>query len=332
MFSALKEKLRKNSSLRSVLAAAALFTAGAPTVAEAAPKDPQKITQTSTKEADKLVASYIPLCVQLEGNLPYCYKDKDVVTAGAGVHLKDYSAALATDLKAIKLTLKKGTVVNLEKVSRLRQMADANWNLAKTYKQFPEVEKVQKIKLKDCVGECPKATDKTWDKENLIVLPSQVLTALNKEAACFCVKKAQEYHPKLFQLPPSARLVIVDLIYNLGHKKYFDDYPKFKTAVQKADLAGMKNECKTKNNRRDTIRECLIDSAILLSNDSNMTLKNLLKKIRVPVVKKAPKLSPNREKSLWKELDTAATQNSSWYQLKKVNRMVAWKSGNTVKK
>ena len=67
MFSSLK----KNKTLRSLLGATALFMAGTPQMVEAAPKAPQKATQTAQTEADRLVTEYMPLCAQLEGNLPY---------------------------------------------------------------------------------------------------------------------------------------------------------------------------------------------------------------------------------------------------------------------
>lgn len=317
MFSSLK----KNKTLRSLLGATALFMAGTPQVVEAAPKAPQKAAQTVQSVTDCLVTEYMPLCAQLEGNLPYCYKDKGVVTAGAGVHLKDYAGL--GNLEAVKLTLKKGTVFNLEKLTRLRKMADADWKDPKIAALFPEVAKVEKIKLENCSGDFPEGTDKKWDKEQLIIIPSKVSEKINRKAADFCVKKAYEYHPNLFQLPPSARLVVVDLIYNLGYEKYFNKYLKFKAAVQSKDLATMKKECKTKNARRDTIRGCLINAALVIRKDPKITRENLLKQIRPPVVAENPKLAPALEKVLWGKLDVAATQDFNWYKTQAVRIAVA---------
>ncbi|MGN0920016.1 MAG: hypothetical protein ACI4OR_04620 [Alphaproteobacteria bacterium] len=312
-------RIKKSKTLRSLLGAAALFSAGVPQMAQAAPKSSPKITQSARTAADVLTAEYMPICAELEGNAPYCYRDKNVLTTGAGVHLKDYAGL--GQLEAVKLTLKKGTVFNLKDFSRLRRMADADWKNPKTAALYPEVVKTQKIKLEKATGDFPLGTDKTWQKEQLVLVPSTVLKKINKAGADFCVNKACEYHPNLFQLSPSARLVVVDLIYNLGHNKYFDTYPKFKAAVQKQNLKAMKEQCQTKNKRRDAIRECLIDAALLAKTNPKMTRENLLKQIRQPVVAKNPKLAPALEKTLWSKLDAVSARTFDWQK----QQTLAWR-------
>ena len=134
MFSSLK----KSKTLRSLLGAAALFAAGAPSVAESVPKPESKITQTVPDKCQLLAKEYRPLCEQLEGNFPYCYYGKTgKVTVGCGVHVKDFKD-LQT-LAVLKVTPKKGKTFSLDDKARLSQIANANWQNPETKKLFPEV-------------------------------------------------------------------------------------------------------------------------------------------------------------------------------------------------
>jgi len=324
MFSSLK----KSKTLRSLLSAAALWTAGAPVVAQAADKTPPKATQTVLTPTEQLAAAYTPVCEQLEENLPYCYLDDGVIAAGIGVHLKDFSAKLG-NLQAFKLTLKKGTVLNLEKTRRahLFEMANADWKNPKTLAHFPEVAQVEEIKLKDCAGDFPIGTAKRWDKEQFIVLPKATLSYVNKTSVDFFVQKAYKHHPNLFQLPTSAQFVVVDLMYNLGPSGYLKNFPKFRAAVAKKDLVTMKKECETKKNdgtkdvRRNMAKKALMNAAIW-AGQKGMTKTLLLPKIKKEAGQEASKYSFPKEPDLWKALDIAAGQSFDWYQTQAVLKVM----------
>jgi hypothetical protein len=117
------------------------------------------------------------------------------------------------------------------------------------------------------------------------------------------------------KLPPSARLVVVDLMYNLGYKKYLDEYPKFQTAVRTLNLGAMEKECGSSNERRDTIRKYLMDSAILAKEKgSRVSGEQLCHLHRSPAVKKKDFLSPARETVLWKMMDDCTMINQIWNQ------------------
>ena len=302
-------KIKKSKTLRSVLGAASLFFAGAPMTVEAAPRAPQKVTQTSVHECQSLARDYMPLCEQLEGNVPYCYSDGGSITAGCGVHFKDFKSL--ENLSVLRITPKKGSIISLANKKRLIKMADADWRAVVTKAQYPEVEKVEIIKLKDCSGKCPKGSDKVWNQQ-LMLMPSETLRKMNLTAAEFFAQKAYEFHPNLFQVSPSVRFVVMDLIYNLGYNKYYHSFPKFREAVRTANLQNMKNECKSKNKRRDTVRECLINSALLSSQKT--TKEDLFQKNRALVLKQNSKLGPMCEKKLWQVLDESASKDLSWCQ------------------
>ena len=310
MFSSLK----KNKTLRSLLGAATLFMAGAPSVVEAAPmKAPQKMAQNVVIGLDNLTDSCLPLFEQAEGNYPYCYYGKTgSMIVGCGVHLKDFSEL--KNLTVLKITPKKGSSISLKQQERLIKMANANWGAAATKAMFPEVEKVETIKVENCVGACPKNTDKKWDKP-LFLMPQRTLKKINQEAADFYVKKAYQCHPNLLKLPPSARLVVVDLMYNLGYNKYLAEYPKFQAAVKTLNLTAMKKECGASNERRDAIRRYLMDSAILAKTKGDkVSAEQLCHLLRTPAAKKKDFLSPAREPILWKVMDDCTIVNQVWKQ------------------
>lgn len=306
MFSSIK----KSKTLRSLLAAASFFVAGAPSVTVAAPKTPTKITQVAKPDCTTLIQSYRPLCEQLEGNFPYCYYGKTgAVTAGCGVHIRDFPAL--DNSVALKLIPKKGNVFLLENKKRLFQMANADWNSVLTKTAFPEVERVEKIKLKDCTGDCPQNTDEFWDGQ-LFLLPKQTLDKMNEYAIDFYAQKAAELHPNLFQFMPSAQMVIVDLLYNLGTNKYLDQFIRFKKAVRNKDLSKMKDECGTSNFRRDTIRKKLIESASLVNKKgAGLTAQELCRLLRLPEIKKkkASYPGPMQEPVLWRIIDNLTVMN-----------------------
>ena len=307
------ESLKKSKTLRSLLGATALFMAGAPSVAEAAPKAPQKMTQSTEIGLGNLKDSLLPLLEQTEGNYPYCYYGKTgSITVGCGVHMGDFSSL--QNLTVLKVTPKKGCSFSLDQRKRLSKMADANWGIAATKKLFPEVEKVEMIKLKDCAGACPKNTDKKWGAQ-IFLMPTRTLKRINQEAIDFYVKKAYQYHPNLLRLPPSARLVVVDLMYNLGYGKYREEYPKFQEAVRKLNLTAMKEECGSSNKRRDAIRKYLMDSALLVkARGCRLSGEQLCRLHRAPAVKNKDFLSPACEPVLWKVLDDNTLVNRIWSQ------------------
>ena len=307
----LLSRLKKNKTLRSVLGAAALFTVGAPTVVEAAPKPQPKITQAAFDKCQLLAEEYRPLCEQLEGNLPYCYYGKTgKVTVGCGVHVKDFKSV--QNLTALKVIPKKGKKLSLDNLNRLNQIANANWQDPRT--QFDEVEKVEIVRVKDCVGKCPKNTDEKWGK-SLFLMPRKTLNKINETAIQFHVKNAYENHPNLFSLSPSLQLVTVDLIYNLGYQKYKADFPKFQEAVRKNDLWQAKKESGIKDNpRRTDAHSILIDSALLCEA---RYFKKSAQQIcqdhrRISDERKLAYIKTQSEKAFWKLMDTCTQKNYSW--------------------
>ena len=90
------ESLKKNKTLRSLLAASALFGAGALGAKAAEPAAPSAKEAVQTKVDDPLGArlnlmkAYQVLTEVLEDNLCYCYSDKGVPTCGSGVHFRDF--------------------------------------------------------------------------------------------------------------------------------------------------------------------------------------------------------------------------------------------------
>ncbi len=327
MFSSLK----KSKTLRSLLGAAAFFAAGAPSVVQAAPKAPQQITQSAIKACDQLAAEYAPICEQLEGNFPYCYYGKTGnITVGCGVHVKDFKAV--QHLLALKVTPKKGKKFVLDNKERLKKMAGANWCDPKTYLMFPEVAKAETIKVEDCQGKCPKNTSEVWNQA-LFLMPESTLKRINQEAIRFHVKNAYECHPNLFTISPSLRLVVVDLIYNLGYGKYKSDFPKFQEAVRKNDLWQAKKESGIKDNlRRTDAHSILIDSALLC--ESRCFKQSVLQICHdhrsISDKRKFAHIKTHSERAFWKLIDTCTQKNYSWYQGNK--QMSLLKAANKITK
>lgn len=310
----LLSRLKKNKTLRSVLGAAALFAMGTPSVVEAAPKPQPKITQAATNKCLLLAKEYRPLCEQLEGNLPYCYYGKTgKVTVGCGVHVKDFKDV--QNLTVLKVTPKTGKKFALDNLDRLQKIANANWQDPKT--QFSEVAKVEKVKVKDCVGKCPKNIDKNWRK-SLFLMPSETLDKINESAIKFHVQNAYEYHPNLFSLSPSLQLVTVDLIYNLGYEKYKTDFPKFQEAVRKNDLWQAKKESGIKDNpRRTDAHSILIDSALLCeAKYFKQSAQQICQSHRsISDKRRFAHIKTQSEKAFWTLVDACTQKNYSWYQV-----------------
>ena len=308
--------LKKSKTLRSILGAATLFTAGVPSEVEGAPKPPQKMTQAALKDCDLLAQEYRPLCEQLEGNLPYFYYGKTgKMTVGCGVHAKDFKAV--QNLTVLKVTPKKGKKFTLNNKARLIQIANANWQDPKTKQRFPEVEKVEKIRVKNCFGKCPKNVDKLWEKP-LFLMPTNTLTKINDVAIQFHVKNAYKCHPNLFSLPPSLRLVVLDLIYNLGYEKYKKTFPKFQRAVWKNDLWQARKESSLKGNpRRTDAHIILIDSARLCSAKCmQVSVQKTFDELKMRSDKrKSGCMQSSKEVAFWATVATCTGKNHSWYKM-----------------
>ena len=312
----LLSRLKKNKTLRSVLGAAALFAMGTPSMVEAAPKTQPRITQNTTDKCQSLAKEYRPFCEQLEGNLPYCYYGKTgKVTVGCGVHIKDFKGV--QNLPVLKVTPKKGKKFALDNLDRLQKIANANWQNPESQKLFPEVEKVEKVQVKDCIEKCPKNTDKKWAKV-LFLMPQETLKKINETAIQFHVQNAYKCHPNLFTLSPSLQLVTVDLIYNLGYEKYKTDFPKFQEALRKNDLWQAKEESGIKNNpRRTDAHAILIDSALLCeARCFKQNAQQICKDHRsISDKRKCAHIKTQEEKAFWKLVDACTQKNYSWYQV-----------------
>ncbi len=309
--------VKTKRTIRSLLAGMSLSVSAAPVVGDMiSEKDPTPIIQQVKSDSDKLCKMYMPLCEQLEGNIPFCYEEKDSATIGCGVHFKDFKSL--DNLTAVKISLKNGKSLSLRNLKKMTKMANADWKNPKTFLEFPEVASVKNVKLKDCKGDLPDPRNKAW-KKDLFLIPKATLETANTYASNFCIQKAKELHPNLFQLPPSAQMVVVDLIYNLGFNKYKKTYPKFQKAIRQGDFKAAKNECKTGNTRRDTVRSLLMDSLILISDNKNgYSLDEIKKKHRTPALKKDYFLSMVREPVLWRVLDNCTDQNHKWQRNKKL--------------
>ena len=167
------EKLKKNKTVRSLLTAAAVFSAGAPAVAGTPSKPATKTVQTAPNPARgrlDLIQMYRPVCVALEKDLCYCYDDKGVPACGSGVRFCYYPEL--KDVEGIKLTIRRGCVLDLTDTAYLKQMADANWKHPKTAPLFPVVLKAEKVKLKDVTGGMPTGSQKKLVGGELVVIPS----------------------------------------------------------------------------------------------------------------------------------------------------------------
>ena len=266
-------------------------------------------------EIKKLSQAYMPLCTQLEGNIPFAYQN-DYPTIGCGVLFKNFEEELGKK-RAIKVSLKKGCSLTLNKKAEdgslvlnreyLEKIANVDWTKSKTRTLFPEIEKVETVQLKDCNGKYPTAKTETWEKP-LFLIPKETLNAANHYAAELHINKAKEIHPNLFQLPPSLRLVVVDLIYNLGDGKYKDDFTNFKNAINQINLTLAKKECTTKNSkRRNAVRQWLIESAILANKGlSEEKIKQALRK------KAISGMYPREEPILWGVIDERIKADCTW--------------------
>jgi len=304
---------KTKTSLRSLLAGMSLFFAGAKMSAQASPNDdkaPTPIVKRVVSNADKLAISYSPLCEELESNLPFCYLDKGIPTIGCGVHFGDFSQL--KNLKAIKITLKSGKSISLkkEKYGELKKMAAANWQDPKTYSLFPYIEKAENTTLEKCTGSMPTPKMKSWNG-CIFIIPYSTLEKANSAAIYSKIESAQKCHPNLFQLPPTAQMVVLDLIYNLGYQKYKENFPNFQNAVKQNNLENMKKECSSKNARRYEARCILMDSAIFCQKYCSKKSENEIKKIHQNTYTNS-KLSPKLEKKLWHLVNLYTPKNHSW--------------------
>lgn len=273
---------------------------------------PQKVpTKPAVKptpsQINALAELYRPLCEKLEQNMHFCYNDKGEATIGCGVHFKGFSEL--DKLPAFKIIPKKGCSLNIQKIS------STNW---KDLAKLPEVEKIEQIKLEDIKldkkeswgSKLPRPKTEVLDANKpLFWIPDSTLKTANTCAARSFVEKAYEHHPDLAQLPPSVRLVVVDLIYNVGGAGY--NFPNFKTAFRQRNYANMKEQCTTKDNpRRNAVRQWLIESARLANTGlSEEKIKQALRK-GVCI-----KMSPRCEAGLWSEVDRCTRENCNWKKL-----------------
>ena len=115
MFDSLKKKGK--NTLRSLLAASAVFCAGPLSTKADETDHPSAKKEVQTKIEDPLMAQlnlkqgYQILTEALEDNLCYCYSDQGVPTCGSGVHFRDFYEL--KNVEVFKITFKKGHVVNL---------------------------------------------------------------------------------------------------------------------------------------------------------------------------------------------------------------------------
>ena len=294
---------KKNKTFRSVLAAFALSTTGA-SVAPAATgpgdKTSPQVTQVSAQnERSKLfgwIKKFLPIS---EGDMPCAYSDKGFMTAGCGVRFGGFSNL--DELEALRVIPKKGCTFSIKKRAYLSKMANANWDLPQTRTLFPEVERVEKIKLKNCGTQCPKSNDEAWGG-NLILMPKKTLDAMNTCAVNFYIQKALEFHPNLFQLPLPDQIVVVDVIYNYGHNGYAKKgtSPKFKKAVRDGNLEEIREQCNTGSARRDCIRKTLADIPLVMRKPA-MTKFLLTKTVKSNAIALYSKIIG--ETGFWSEID-----------------------------
>ena len=273
------ESLKKNKTLRSLLAASALFGAGALGAKAAEPAAPSAKEAVQTKVDDPLGArlnlmkSYQILTEALENNLCYCYSDKGVPTCGSGVHFRDFYDL--KDVEAVKVTFKKGYEINLEDKAYLQKLADSVFKDLSSVKRFDGAVTARKVKLKDVKGggnpPLPKGTRKKWNRSQLVLIPSDTLEGINRLAAEKKVQTALRVHPNLLELPLLAQFVPVDLIYTMGTTGYKEGFPEFQKAVATGDLPQMLVHCSTYNDlRRTAIKQALLEVAILMHNNPNL--------------------------------------------------------------
>ena len=265
------------------------------------------VVKATPAQINELAELYRPLCEKLEQNMHFCYNDKGEPTIGCGVHFKGFSAL--NQLPAFKIIPKKGCSLNIKTIK------NTDW---KAISKLPEVEKIEQIKLEDIKLDkketwgtklpSPKTEVLGTDKP-LFWIPNSTLATANTCAVKSFAEKAYAHHSDLAQLPPSVRLVIVDLIYNLGNGGY--NYPNFKAAIRQRDYTNMKEQCTTKDNpRRNAVRKWLIESARLASTGlSEEKIKQTLRKgVRI-------EMSPRCEAGLWSEVDRCTRENCNWKKL-----------------
>ena len=151
-------------------------------------------------------------------------------------------------------------------------------------------------------------------------MPTETLKKINESAIQFHVKNAYECHPNLFNLSPSLRLVVVDLIYNLGYEKYKTGFPKFQTAVQRNDLWQARKESSIKGNlRRTDAHTILIDSALLCETRcmKKSALKTFDELKRLVGKRKNGCMKPSCEGAFWRTMVDCTRKDHFWYQAQK---------------
>ena len=238
---------------------------------------PKEITNNTKNDTEQLAQLYMPLCEQLEGNIPFAYQNSDNPTFASGVCFQGFLSELGNK-PAIKITPKKNCTLDLdkgmlEKFSIVYSNNPKTWNSPKMWttdrdKNFlsnflSKVEKIEQVTLNDCKGSFPNSKATQWGN-TLFLAPPATLKDANRYAVNFYIQKAKEMHPNLFKLPPSVQLVVLDLVYNLGDTRYSNEFVKFQEAVKANDYTAMKKQCTTLNTeRRNAVRKWLIESARL---------------------------------------------------------------------
>ena len=296
------DAIRRNKTLRSLLSAAALFSAGMPAAGESAEKSPTAVVETAKKQdISGLVNAYRPLCEIFEANLPYCYSDDGVKAIGMGVHLKDYAGFL--DQEGIQVTFKDTVRLNRQTRKRLQYLAD-HWDDKDILSEFSNVSELKKIKLKEYTGSLPAGTATSWSGKKLVLVPTATLQNMNNVALNEDVQKALKVHPKLFELPFLAQIVVVDLVHNLGLNKYKRVFGEFQIGVNACDLQKMKAECGTKHDgepdvRRNGMKKGLLTVQILISKNTKLSPVQLKAQAKNVAVAEDPKWDSVLEADAW---------------------------------
>ncbi len=287
-------------------------------------KMPTTDTKKPLSEKEKLAQLYTPLCEHLEGVMPFAYEDKGYSAIACGVHFKDFENELGNEI-GIKIVPKENCSLTLGRKNKngtfvldtreLQKIANANWANPKVCESYPNIESVEQVKLKDFTEECPPSNTERWAQPLLWIPNKRTLEKATKCAIDACIQKTFDLHSAdLLKLPPSARLVVVDLVYNLGDTGYgaSKNFPNFKKALRQGNLEKMKEECTTKNNsRRNTVRQCLMESAILTQKKPTLSPEQIKTKLRESISKDS-KYSPSREPGLWREIDKCTDENCTW--------------------
>ena len=252
-----------------MLAAFALTGASAslPKNVEGAPA-PAPVTQSTTTE--KLRSDYLPFCKIAEGDTPLVYNDVGMAATACGVRLKYHADDSWTILK-----ITPNTAVSCRDTALLCRIADADWKNQKAanLKKFPMVKDVEFVTVKDVKdikgADLPASRAKSWNSV-FYLAPSSVMKKAAYKATLNAVNDALYFHPNLFQLPPTAQCVVIDLIHSYGRANYKKKCPKFFAAVQSGRLDLMRAECTLKNPRRDALKQALITTAIVAKLDADV--------------------------------------------------------------